>query len=58
MADQSKVETPYHDNDLLPTPIIPPQSCWQWTWSCPELHMGGFRDGDIWEVSLDGTHNF
>jgi hypothetical protein len=21
------------------------QSGWQWTWSCPELHMGGFRGG-------------
>jgi hypothetical protein len=40
-----KVETPYHDNDLVLTPIISPQSGWQWTWSCPELHMGGFRDG-------------
>jgi hypothetical protein len=42
---QCKVETPYHDNDLILTPIILPQSGWQWTWSCPELHMGGFRDG-------------
>jgi hypothetical protein len=25
----SKVETPYHDNDLIPTPIISPQSGWQ-----------------------------
>jgi hypothetical protein len=40
----TKVETPYHDNDLILTPIISPQSGWQWTWSCPELHMGGFRD--------------
>jgi hypothetical protein len=30
-----KVETPYHDNDLTLTPIISPQSGWQWTWSCP-----------------------
>ena len=41
----NKVETPYHDNDLTLTPIISPQSSWQWTWSCRELHMGGFRDG-------------
>ena len=40
-----KVETPYHDNDLILTPIISPQSSWRWTWSCPELHMGGFSDG-------------
>jgi hypothetical protein len=25
----SKVETPYHDNDLILTPIISPQSGWQ-----------------------------
>ena len=25
--------------------IISPQSGWQWTCSCPELHEGGFRDG-------------
>ena len=37
-----KVETPYHDNDLILTPIISPQSGWQWTWSCPKLHMSGF----------------
>jgi hypothetical protein len=42
---RSKVETPYHDNNLIVTPIISPQSGWQWTWSCPELHMGGFSDG-------------
>jgi hypothetical protein len=24
-----KVETPYHDNDLIMTPIISPQSDWQ-----------------------------
>jgi hypothetical protein len=59
----NKVEIPYHDNDLILTLIISPQSGWQWTWSCPKLHMGGFRDGgwqifDIWEVSLDGTPNF
>jgi hypothetical protein len=40
-----KIETPYHDNDLIMTPIISSQSGWQWTWSCSELHMGGFRDG-------------
>ena len=39
-----KVETPYHDNDLVLTPIISPQSGWHCTWSYPELHMGGFRD--------------
>jgi hypothetical protein len=57
-----KVETPYHDNDLILTHIISSQSGWQWTWSCPELHMGGFRDGGLqfltfWR-SLDGTPNF
>jgi hypothetical protein len=41
----NKVETPYHDNDLILTPIISPQSGWQWTWSCSELHICGFRDG-------------
>jgi hypothetical protein len=41
----TKVETPIHDNDLILTPRIAPQSGWQWTWSCPEFHMGGFRDG-------------
>ena len=41
----SKVETPYNDNDLIHTPIISPQSGWQWTWRCPKLHMGGVRDG-------------
>ena len=40
----TKVETPIHDNDLIPTPIISPQSGWQWIWSCPKLHMNGFRD--------------
>jgi hypothetical protein len=40
-----KVETPYHDNDLILTPIILLQSGWQLTWNCPELHMGGFSDG-------------
>jgi hypothetical protein len=40
-----KVETPIRDNDLILTPIIAPQSGWQWTWSCSKLHMGGFRDG-------------
>jgi hypothetical protein len=40
-----KVETPYHDNDLILTPIISPQSGSQWTRSCPELHMDGFSDG-------------
>ena len=40
-----KVETPYHDNDLIMTPIRSPQSGWQWTSSCPELHMGSFSDG-------------
>jgi hypothetical protein len=25
----TKVETPYHDNDLILTPIISPQSGWQ-----------------------------
>jgi hypothetical protein len=44
-ALKTKVETSYHDNDLIMTPIISPQSGWQWTWNCPELHMGGFRDG-------------
>jgi hypothetical protein len=41
----TKVEIPYHDNDLILTPIISPQSGWHWTSSCPELHMGSFRDG-------------
>jgi len=27
-----KVETPIHDNDLILTLIIAPQSGWQWTW--------------------------
>jgi hypothetical protein len=40
-----KVGTPIHNNDLILIPAIAPQSGWQWTWSCPELHMGGFRDG-------------
>jgi hypothetical protein len=31
--------------DLFLTPIISPESSWQWTWSCPKFHMGGFRDG-------------
>jgi hypothetical protein len=39
-----KIETPYNDNDLILTPIISPQSGWQCTWSCLELHVGGFRD--------------
>ena len=43
-----KVETPYHDNDLSLTPKLSPQSGWQWTLSCPELHMGGFR-GEGWQ---------
>jgi hypothetical protein len=50
-ACKSKVETPYHGNDLILTPIISPRSGWQWTWSCPELHMGGFRDdGNFWHL--------
>ena len=40
-----KVEAPYHDNDLILTLIISPQSGWQWIWSCLAFHMGGFRDG-------------
>jgi len=59
----TKVEKPIHDNDLILTPVISPQSGWQWTWSCLELHMGGLgmeddNELDIWEVSLDGTPNF
>ena len=42
---ENKVETPYHDNDLIMNPILSSQSGWQWTWSCLEVHMGGFRDG-------------
>ena len=49
----TKVETPYHDNDLILTPIISPQSGWQWTWSCLELHMGGFRNGG-WQILTFG----
>jgi len=41
---ENKVETPYHDIDLILTLIISSQSGWQWTWSCLELHMGGFSD--------------
>ena len=29
--NSSSVETPYHDNDLILTPIISPQSGWQGT---------------------------
>jgi hypothetical protein len=29
VANTSKVETPYHDNDLILAPIISPQSGWQ-----------------------------
>jgi hypothetical protein len=42
---QIKVETPCHDNDLILILIISPQSGWQWTWSCLQFHMGGFKDG-------------
>ena len=49
----SKVETPYHDNDLILTPIISSQSGWQRTWSCMELHMGSFRDGG-WQILIFG----
>jgi hypothetical protein len=49
-----KVETPIHDNDLnLTLQYIAPQSGWQWTWSCPELHMCGFigmEDGNFWHL--------
>ena len=47
-----KVETPYHDNDLILTPIMSSQSGWQRTWSCPELHMGvlGMEDSKFWHL--------
>jgi hypothetical protein len=47
------IETPYHDdNDLILILTISPQSGWQWTWSCPEFHMGGLEmeDGNFWHL--------
>ena len=52
----TKVQTPYHDNDLILTPIISPQSGWHWPWSCPELHMGGFRDGGWQFLTFERCH--
>jgi hypothetical protein len=58
-----KVETPYHDNDLILTPIISPQ---KWLTMNLKLYgtsyerFQGWRMAifNIWEVSLDGTPNF
>jgi hypothetical protein len=40
-----KVETPYHDNDLIMTPIISPQSGLTTNVKLPGTSHGGFRDG-------------
>jgi hypothetical protein len=41
-----KVETPYHDNDLILTPIIYITIKWlAVNLKLPELHMDGFSDG-------------
>jgi hypothetical protein len=53
---QSKVETLYRDNNMILTPIISSQSGWQWTWSCPELHMGGFRGGGRQFLTFERCH--
>ena len=50
------VETPYYDNDLILTPIISSLSGWQWTWSCLELHMCGFRDGGWQFLTFERCH--
>ena len=45
----NKVETPYHDNNLMLTPIISPQSGWHWTWSCRNFTWAvlGMEDGNF-----------
>jgi hypothetical protein len=60
-----KVETPYHDNDLILNPIISvyhhqvvdsePEVAQNFAWAVLEMEDGNF---DIWEVSLDGTPKF
>ena len=40
---------------LILTPIISPQSGWQWTWSNLKLHMGGSSDGGWQFWNLGGV---
>jgi hypothetical protein len=51
-ANCIKVETPYHDNDLILTPILSPQSGWQWTWSARNFTWAvlGMADGNCWHL--------
>jgi hypothetical protein len=50
-----KVETPYHDNDLIPTPINITTKWLTVNLKMPELHMGGFWDGG-WQFLTFGCH--
>ena len=42
MGPKAKVETPYHDNDLILTPLIPPQK-----WLALNLKLPGTSHGQF-----------